>query len=77
VDPVDPDPDADPQQFILLVFWLPMQLPWVLPREQCCLIVLSFIFRVLGFLLLTSGVRAVCPLSLLILFSVLPQSVLE
>ena len=44
---------------VLLFFWLPTQLQWMLPQEQHCLLILDFIFRVFGFSLLISGVRAV------------------
>ncbi len=46
-------------------------------QEQCCLLILDFFFRVLGFSLLISCVRAVYLLSLFIIFSGLPQPVLN
>jgi hypothetical protein len=42
---------------LILLIWLPTQLQWMLPQEQCCLLFLDFLFPVLGFSLLASSLR--------------------
>jgi hypothetical protein len=48
---------------LLLVFWLPTHLQWMLPQEQCCLLILDFIifvFLVLGSRFSVLSIHCLC-----------------